>query len=174
MSAWRLTCLVLGIFSSSLMGSSQGERPKEARKQDLAIIAILKDPSSCIGAENLHVQVLVTNRGEVAVDLDSSRFSTTAGFVALIDITEMKFRRESLSSNYDPIGPDPAPRLTALRSKEYFEKDIEIPINGPFFSQAGFYRLNLSTSVRVNRATQSSDLFSSNSMIFELRSCESH
>jgi hypothetical protein len=50
---------------------------------------------------------------------------------------------------------------------------MEIPINGPFFSHAGFYKLNLSSSVRVNRLSQSSDLFSSDSAIFELRACES-
>jgi hypothetical protein len=172
MSPWRFMCYVLVMMSASLPGSSQGGMPKETRKQDLDIIAILRNPSVCIGTENLHIQVLITNQGEVPADLDISRLSTTAGFVALIDITEMKFRHESFSSIYDPIGQAPPPQITALPPKGFFERDMEIPINGPFFSHAGFYKLNLSSSVRMNRPSQSSDLFSTDSAIFELRACE--
>ena len=170
---WRVMCLVLVVMSASLPGSSQGGTPKEAQKQDIEIVAILKSPSACIGTDNLHVQVLIRNKGESPVDLDISRFSTTVGFIALIDITEMKFRHESFSSIYDPIGQAPPPQITVLAAKGFFERDMEIPINGPFFSHAGFYKLNLSSSVRVNRLSQSSDLFSSDSAIFELRACES-
>jgi hypothetical protein len=173
MFPWRFMYFVLVMMSASLPGSSQGETPKEARKQDIEIIAILRNPSVCIGTENLHIQVLVTNRGEVPVDLDISRLSTTVGFVALIDITEMKFRHESFSSIFDPIGKAQPPQIAALPPKGFFEKEMEIPINGPFFSHAGFYKLNLSSSVRVNMSSQSSDLFSSDGAIFELRACES-
>lgn len=173
MSPLRFMCFVLVMMSAALPGSSQGGMRKEAQKQDLEIIAILRNPSVCIGTENLHVQVLITNQGEVPADLDISRLSTTAGFVALIDITEMKFRHESFSSIYDPIGKAPASQIAALPPKGFFERDMEIPIDGPFFSHAGFYKLNLSSSVRVSMPSQSSDLFSSNSAIFELRVCES-
>jgi hypothetical protein len=161
------------MMSTSLLGSSQEGTPKETPKQGLEIVAILRNPSVCIGTENLHVQVLVTNRGEVPVDLDTGRLSTTVGFVALIDTTEMKFRHESFSSIYDPIGEAPPPQITALPPKGFFEREMEVPIKGPFFSHAGFYKLNLSSSVRVNRPSQSSDVFSSDSAIVELRACES-
>ena len=106
-------------------------------QQDFEIIAILRNPSVCIGTENLHVQVLVANQGEASVDLDVSRLSTTAGFVALVDITEMKFRHDSFSSVYDPIGPAPPARVTTLLPKGLFKRDMEIPINSPFFRSRG-------------------------------------
>jgi hypothetical protein len=174
MFTWRFMFFVLVMMSTSLPGLSRGGPPEEARQQDIEISAILKNPSVCIGTENLHVQVLVTNRREVPVDLDISRLSTTIGFVALVDITVMKFRHESFSLIYDPIGQAPPPQISALPPKGFFKKDLEIPIKGEFFNRAGFYKLNLSSSVHVSGPSQSSDVFSSDSAIFELRACESH
>jgi len=175
MSSLRFVCIsvaaifMVGVFS----GVSSAGTPKEEPKESVEIFSYLSSPSVCVGTEHLKVRIVVTNSGGIPVNLDISRLSTTVGFVALFDITEMKFRHESFSSIYDPIGQTPQPQITALSPKGFFEKDIEVPINSPFFSRAGFYKLNLSSSVRVNRLSQSSDLFSSDSAIFELRACES-
>jgi hypothetical protein len=156
---------------ASLLGASQKETPKDLPKDDLEIFAILQNPSACKGAENLRVEVIVTNRGEVPVGLDISRLSTTIGFLALVDTTEMKFRHEAFSSSYDPVQA-PSPSITTLPPNGFFRRDMEIPINSSFFSRAGFYKVNLSSVVRVNQSSQSRDLYGSSTAIFELRACE--
>jgi hypothetical protein len=157
----------------SILGSSQTATPKEESKGDVEILAVMNSPSACIGAEHLSVRIIVTNRGGGPIELDESRLSTTVGFVALIDTTEMKFRTQTLGVNSDPVGKPKPPTVTQLSPNGFFERDIQLPIRDPFFSQAGFYRLNLSSSVRVGQSTHSHDVFSSSSAIFELRACES-
>lgn len=155
----------------AVSGASQSTTAKP--NEQLEILAVMNSPSVCVGAANLSVRIVVTNTGEAPVELDVSRLSTTAGFVALIDTTEMKFRSQTLGVNSDPIGKASPSAMILLPPKGFFEKEINLPIGDPFFSQAGFYRLNLSSSVRAGQSSRSRDVFSSSSAIFELRACES-
>ena len=157
----------------TVSGPSQTAAGKEEPKEGLEILAVMDNPSVCIGTEHLGVRIVVTNKGGEPVELDVSRLSTTVGFVALIDTTEMKFRTQTLGVNSDPVGKPRPPATTVLPPNGFFERDIQLPIRDPFFSQAGFYRLNLSSSVRVGQSAHSHDVFSSSSAIFELRACES-
>lgn len=141
--------------------------------EDLAIVAFINDPSVCIGAPHFSMRILVVNRGGETVEVEGSSLSTTAGFVALIDTTEMKFRNQMLSTNGDPVGRASPSSVAVLPPKGFWEKEIEIPIHGTFFAQAGFYRLNLSASVRAGPPSHPRDVFSSSSAILELRNCES-
>jgi hypothetical protein len=161
-------CMVVATSVLSQNGSS-----KEEPNRGVEILALMNSPSVCLGADHLSVRLVVTNQGREPVDLDVSRLSTTGGFLALIDTTEMKFRHQTFSSSYDFIGHAPRPSITTLAPNGFFEKDIEIPIRDPFFSREGLYKLSLSSSVRLGPSAQSHDVFSSSSTIFELRACES-
>jgi hypothetical protein len=166
---------LLGMFMVvTFTGLSQTEVGKGESKEGLGIFAVMDSPSACIGTEHLGVRLVLTNKGREPVELDVSRLSTTVGFIALIDTTEMKFRTQTLGVNSDPVGK-PSPSATiALPPNGFFERDIQLPIRDPFFSQAGFYRLNLSSSVRAGQSPHSHEVVSSSSAIFELRACESH
>lgn len=157
----------------TVSGLSQTKGGKGEQKEGLEILAVMDNPSLCIGTEHLGIRIVVTNKGREPVELDVSRLSTTGGFVALIDTTEMKFRHQTFSSSYDFIGHAPRPSITTLAPNGFFEKDIEIPIRDLFFSREGLYKLNLSSSVRAGQPPHSHDVFSSSSAIFELRACES-
>jgi hypothetical protein len=167
----RIPLLAMFMFFAA-SGQSQTATVKEEPKGDVEILAVMNGSSMCIGANSLNVRIVITNRGSEPVELDVSRLSTTVGFMALIDTTEMKFRTQTLGVNTDPVGKPKPPAVTQLPPSGFFERDIQLPIRDPFFSQAGFYRLNLSSSVRVGQASHSHDVFSSSSAIFELRACE--
>lgn len=167
-----ISVALLAIFMIvTVSGLSQTTVGKGEPKEGLEILAVLDNPSVCIGTEHLGVRIVITNKGRKPVDLDVSRLSTTGGFLALIDTTEMKFRHQTFSSSYDFIGHAPRPSITTVVPNGFFEREIHLPIHDPFFSQAGYYRLNLSSSVRVGSAA-AHDVFSSSSAIFELRDCE--
>jgi hypothetical protein len=167
----RIPLLAMSMFVAA-SGQSQTATAKEEPKGDVEILAVMNGSSMCIGTERLNVRIVITNRGSEPVELDVSSLSTTAGFMALIDTTEMKFRTQTLGVNSDPVGKPKPPAATQLPPNGFFERDIQLPIRDPFFSRAGFYRLNLSSSVRVGQASHSRDVFSSSSAIFELRACE--
>jgi hypothetical protein len=116
---------------------------------------------------------MVVNKGADAVDLDVSRFSTTAGFVALINTTEMQFRSQTFGNSADPIGKAKQATIIQLPPRGFYDQEVRFSIRDAFFNQAGFYQLNLASSVRVGQGKQAHDVFSSNSVIFDLRPCSS-
>jgi hypothetical protein len=164
--------LIAAFMAVTVSALSQTAAAKEGPKGDLEILAVMNRPSVCVGTDHLSVRIMITNKGEEPVQLDVSRLSTTVGFIALIDTTEMKFRSQTLGVNSDPVGKPIPPATTVLLPNGFFEREIHLPIHDPFFSRAGYYRLNLSSSVRVGRSPRSHDVFSSSSAIFELRACE--
>jgi hypothetical protein len=168
----RISLVAMSLMVATSV-QSQSAPVKEEPNGGLEILAVMNSPSVCVGTDHLSVRIVVTNRSGEPVELDTSRLSTTAGFVALIDTTEMKFRTQTLGVNSDPVGKARPSAMVQLPSKGFFEQEIHLPIRDQFFSQAGFYRLNLSSSVRLGPSAQSHDVFSSSSAIFELRACES-
>ena len=150
----------------------KAETPDQTPKEDLEIFALLRSPEACIGADHLSARIIVINRGEVPVELDLSRLSLTFGFVALIDIAEMKFRHEAFSSSYDRIGQAPPAVIAKLPAHGFLERGIEIPFHSAPTDHAGFYKINISSSVRVNQTTGYRDVFASSGAIFELHSCD--
>lgn len=168
----RISLATMFIVVATSM-QAQSAPVKEEPTGGLEILAVIYSPSVCVGTDHLSVRIVVTNKGRESVEVDTRRLSTTAGFVALIDTTEMKFRTQTLGVNIDPVGEARPRALVQLPSKGFFEQEIHLPMHDPFFSQAGFYRLNLSSSVRVGPSAQSHDVFSSSSAIFELRGCKS-
>lgn len=168
----RISLTAAFIFIATFV-LSQSTRGKEEPKGDLEILAAMDSPSVCLGTDYLGVRIMVTNKGGEPVDLDVSSLSTTAGFVALIDTTEMKFRSEALGISGDPIG-HVKPARVLLPPKGFFEKEVRLPIRNAFFNHEGYYRLLLSSFVRVGQASRAHDVLSSdNAMIFELQTCES-
>jgi len=165
------TPLITALMSVTILILSGTATSKEEPKKDLEILTVMTSPSVCIGAELLSIRIVIANRSREAVELDMSRLSTTAGFVALVDTTEMKFRTQTLAVNSDSVGKPSASATTLLPPNGFLEKDLQFPIRDSFFAQAGFYRLNLSSSVRVGRLSFSRDVLSSSSAIFELRAC---
>jgi hypothetical protein len=153
-------------------GFSQTVKSEEAATEKVEILSILRDPSPCIGTDHLKVSIMVVNDGSEPLTIDASRLSTTMGFIALINTTEMKFRTETHGSSLDPIGNAHPVLPKTLIAKGFFVKDIDVPIRDPFFNQAGFYKLNLSSSIRVDQPSGSRDVYSSSSAIIELRACK--
>ena len=166
-----LMSVVLAVVTTS--GLSQIATTKEQQPNgNLEVFAVMNSASVCMGTDHLSVHIVITNKSGEPVELDISRLSTTAGFVALIDTTDMHFRTETLGMNSDPVGKAGQPAITLLPPKGFFEREIHLRLRDPFFSRVGFYRLNLSSSVRVGQSSHPRDVFSSSSTIFELRACE--
>ncbi|HEY1809166.1 MAG TPA: hypothetical protein VGG42_11430 [Acidobacteriaceae bacterium] len=166
-----LLCSALAVATTA--GFSQGVSAKTEPGGDVEIVATMSNPSACVGADYLSVRIMVVNKGADAVDLDVSRLSTTAGFVALINTTEMQFRAQSLGSSADPIGKAKQTTIIQLPPRGFYDQEVRFSIHDVFFNQAGFYNLNLASSIRVGQDKQAHDVFSSNSLIFELRPCSS-
>jgi hypothetical protein len=164
--------LIIAFMAVSVSALSQSATSKEGPKGDLEILAVMNSPSVCVGTDHLSVRIMITNKSKEPLQLDVSGLSTTIGFVALIDTAEMKFRTQTLGVNGDPVGKPIPAATTVLLPNSFFEREIQLPIRDPFFSQAGYYRLNLSSSVRVGQPSHPHDVFSSSSAIFELRACE--
>ena len=139
---------------------------------NVEIRAIVKEPSVCEGAGTLPAQLIVINRGTGPVAIDIGHFKTNFTFFALIDTDLMRKRHAFTAVDYDWLGPGPAARDLWLQPNQAYVRDIQIPMEGPFFASEGLYSAEFRTSLPVSSGSKRDMISSNSTVLFETKSCE--
>lgn len=158
--------LLFAVWGGSATRPASAQLP---HKPSIRIETVLENPVVCRTAGSLHLRLTLLNEGSEDVIIDSNRLSYTAGFIALIDTSQMTFRNDAIAISGDDIGRQPPPSKQTIHPKGFFSMPISIALQNKLFVTDGYYRLNVASSVAANSPAS---VEASSTFLFQIRSCD--
>jgi hypothetical protein len=160
---------VVFLFASMLLGSTASSETEPSGKGIVKLATSLASVTVCRSISTVVLQTQVLNGTDHVVEIDTSRISSTVGFVALIDTEQMQFRHEAQSSNGDAMGSPSNPLFVKIAPQGFYATETTVLLPKELFKTDGFYKMNVATtaSTREHR-----DLSSSNSFLLQMKSCD--
>jgi hypothetical protein len=159
--------ILIAILSASMLGSTPPPSQPSAEGV-LKLVTSLASVTVCRSDPTITLQATVLNGTDHVVEIDTSRLSSTVGFVALIDTEQMQFRHEAQSSTEDAIGAPQISQFVKIAPHGYYTTEMNVVLPKALFTTEGFYKMNVATTVPMR---EHRDVSSSNSFVLQMRSC---